>query len=355
MFLYMLLTLLKKIDSNRSPAAVYYILIGKKSSQITQDLHTFNLQPYFKLLPSLRREDFNKSIHELEKQGLLIHLSDKDYKLTEKAERLLQSNSQSKELLASLEKHVVYEDKWTFIQRFYLIIQTFTHHVMDKKDYFPVVEDVTVQAFVKQYYKKNKHDLTKWLEECYHVLHDVLRSFKDQDCHIYLDRLATYKQNGQSLQQLTDHYDVSHADVLVICALIEHKLFHYCQEETTVLKELFRGKAHALNQRGFMTLSAQKSYQLLQRGYSLDELVTIRQLKRGTIEDHLVEIFTMDDRFSVEDYVSAEHMSVIQSVIDQNSTKKLSDIKKLLPNDITYLELRLVFIRYKKKVSHERT
>lgn len=350
MFRYLMIYLLKTINSNRSPAAIYHILTGKKSSQTIQDLHLFQLHTYYRLLPNLSRQAFDYDVDQMVNEGLMEWLNAKDYRLTDKADAYLSTYKDTYDDAHNFEQPVDHQSKEIFTKRFYLTIQTFTHRVMDDTGFIPLIDDITIQAFVKQYYHLHKHALVDWLERCYEQLHDVLKTYPDIRRHIYLDRLSTANHNGQSLQQLVDRYHVTEADILLTLALIERTLFIRSQQHQTLLSDLLPADNQPQIYERLMTRSARKTHQLVIKGYNIEDLIQLRQLKRGTIEDHLVEICMLDDHFKLDDYVEEEKIAIIESYLSKRHTQKLAELKRTLPEEMTYLDLRLVFAHYQKRL-----
>jgi len=351
MFRYLLIALLHTIKSNRSPAAIYHVLTGKKSSQTIQDLHVFQLHAYYRLLPNLTRQAFDEEINAIVDQGLMMRVNKKDYILTEEAEAYLTTKTSLDAYFHSLTKVVDDTAKHIFTERLYLTIQTFTYRVMNERGFIPMTDDVPIQAFVKQYYQAHKQQLSDWLRACYNHLYEVLSTYPETDRHIFLDRLSTYKHSGQSLQQLIDHYELNEADVRLTLALIERDLFIRSQQEQTCFSDLLPADDTKPRRPLLMTRSAQKTHQLVMKGYDIDALIQIRQLKRGTIEDHLVEICTLADHFKLTDYVTEEKIAHIEAYLSTRQTQKLGEIKRHLPADISYLDLRLVFAHYQKRLT----
>ncbi|GEM01672.1 Uncharacterized protein YpbB [Halolactibacillus halophilus] len=349
MFRYLVINLLHTIKSNRSPAAIYHILTGKKSSQTIQDLHVFQLHSYYRLLPHLTRQSFDDVINSIVDEGLMMWVNKKDYTLTDAAMTYLTIQTNTTDYFHSLTHTIDPSAKYIFTERLYLTIQTFTHRVMNERGFIPVTDDVTIQAFVKQYYHVHKQQLSDWLEACHTHLYKVLITYPEHDRHIFLDRLSTYRHSGQSFQQLTDRYGSHEADLRLTLALIERDLFIRSQQQTC-LSDLLPGKQTVLRYPSLMTRSAQKTHQLVMRGYSIDELIQARQLKRGTIEDHLVEICTLEDHFKLTDYVNEDKIAQIETYLSTRQTQKLGEIKRNLPAAISYLDLRLVFAHYQKRL-----
>jgi uncharacterized protein YpbB len=93
-----------------------------------------------------------------------------------------------------------------------------------------------------------------------------------------------------------------------------------------------------------LTQSTEKTFQLLNQGYSIADIVNTRQLKKGTIEDHIVELALKISGFSIEPFVTVEKQNQIKKVINETMTKQL----RLIQNNVqgaTYFEIRLVLAK----------
>ena len=66
------------------------------------------------------------------------------------------------------------------------------------------------------------------------------------------------------------------------------------------------------SQKTNLTFSTEKTYALLKQGYSVTDIMSIRKLKKSTIEDHLVELAIHMKEFSIDPYVSFEKQKQIQ-------------------------------------------
>ena len=93
-----------------------------------------------------------------------------------------------------------------------------------------------------------------------------------------------------------------------------------------------------------MTQSTEKTFQLLNQGYSIADIVNTRQLKKGTIEDHIVELALKISDFSIEPFVTVEKQNQIKKVVNETMTKQLRLIQNNV-QDATYFEIRLVLAK----------
>src|SRR5699024_1045731 len=102
-----------------------------------------------------------------------------------------------------------------------------------------------------------------------------------------------------------------------------------------------------------ISASANHTYQLLRKGYPIEKIAQMRQLKENTICDHIVEISLHVSSFSITKYVNQDVQDQIIRAIELTKSYKLKDIKGKLSEDISYFQIRLVLtkINMHKKVS----
>ena len=77
----------------------------------------------------------------------------------------------------------------------------------------------------------------------------------------------------------------------------------------------------------------------------------LRQLKKGTIEDHIVELALKIPNFSIEPYVTKEKQVKIKQAAKQSKTKQLKVIRHMMEQDVSYFEIRLVIAKYGDELS----
>ena len=94
-----------------------------------------------------------------------------------------------------------------------------------------------------------------------------------------------------------------------------------------------------------MTNSSYRTYKLLGKGYSIEEIAKHRRLQKSTIEDHIVEIALNIDDFSIDAYIDKQSQNRILTAAKQTASKQL----KLIRSEVStanYFEIRLVLAKY---------
>ena len=89
--------------------------------------------------------------------------------------------------------------------------------------------------------------------------------------------------------------------------------------------------------------TVEKTYELFQQGLSPDEIATERNRVVGTIYKHLTELIQRGD-VPVNEVIPTDVRQRIEDAIAQAGTESLSPIKELLPDEISYDQIRCVVI-----------
>ncbi len=90
------------------------------------------------------------------------------------------------------------------------------------------------------------------------------------------------------------------------------------------------------------------SYNLYKDGKSIDEIASLRGLKRTTIEGHLVKCFELGMDIDLEKDVHTQFEGLIYDAIDKLGFDKLRPLKDFLPEDVSYLDINYFVVKYKK-------
>lgn len=95
--------------------------------------------------------------------------------------------------------------------------------------------------------------------------------------------------------------------------------------------------------------SERESLRLFSEGKSIKEIAELRNIGVATIETHLSH-FIADGTLDINDFVSQQHQRFIRGVLRvQDRSYTLSDIKRLLPDDYSYFEIKAVIADINRK------
>ncbi len=94
--------------------------------------------------------------------------------------------------------------------------------------------------------------------------------------------------------------------------------------------------------------SREETVRLYQLGHGIEGIMEQRGLARSTVLSHLVESIQQGLDLDLSGLISADKREAIQQAIAQIGAERLTPIKELLPEAITYEEIRLVSAYYQR-------
>jgi ATP-dependent DNA helicase RecQ len=94
--------------------------------------------------------------------------------------------------------------------------------------------------------------------------------------------------------------------------------------------------------------TVQVSFDLYEQGKSVEEIAAERALTVITIELHLAKALAMGLAVNPDDFISKRHKEVLFAAIEKHGTQYLKPIKDAVPDEVTYLAVRLAVEMYKK-------
>ncbi len=97
--------------------------------------------------------------------------------------------------------------------------------------------------------------------------------------------------------------------------------------------------------------SAKTSYDMFSSGKSIAEIAKVRKINKRNIEEHLVTMYDSGKSLNIEQLGLTSLMyKQIKTVLSQyKDTPLLRNIKKKLPESISYLQIKLAIVKYKKE------
>lgn len=92
------------------------------------------------------------------------------------------------------------------------------------------------------------------------------------------------------------------------------------------------------------------TYELIKRGLTLEEIALQRELSSTTIENHFIRCVEEGLPIQLDQYVTNYHFDIISEAIEQVGASRLSPVKEVLPNDISYFMIKLVLLMKRMNV-----
>jgi ATP-dependent DNA helicase RecQ len=91
------------------------------------------------------------------------------------------------------------------------------------------------------------------------------------------------------------------------------------------------------------------TWMLWEKGGTLEEIARKRGLTSSTIAEHLVQLIDEGRSINLNRILSKERIALIEEAIVRAGSERLAPIKALLPQDVSYAEIRLVAGQYIQK------
>lgn len=338
-----ILNCLYKMNGERTVYSILHILNGKKSSQTIQDIHIFQLTSLFQSFPTLTREQLDEVIYTLYKERWLVKVGVNHYFINDarkvELENLLQVNPFPK-YLNGWRFHAVTEPFW---QRLSLFVQVASHLSENSIRYIPVQRNPVTQLWLKD----TLHILARERSEIHKQLYkDIVKSLDGIEINpvILTHRLTGIQEIGLTADQTAlelkiDPFFYQLSFIGILHYMIEKILSN--KKEYPLLSLMIKES----NRNITLTASTAKTYDLIQKGYNMEEIVHLRNLKQSTIEDHIIEILLNVPEFPVHSLINKEKIARIKNTMEEVSSKSLKVIKQQLV-DVSYFEIRVVMARY---------
>lgn len=326
MFKQLVHHILTKLQQERTVSSVYHLLKGKKSGQTLEDVGMYHLHAFYHLLPKLKRSVYDEVIVALEQEHK-IQRTEQGYILHEPYEGHYHFNGW------------IYRGKeHLFFERCVLVTQTLSHVKAQDMHFTPMVKSITTQQFVKQFLQaEHYHDnqlTTRWLTELKQALQHADLTEMMRVSFVY--RLSGHALPGYTWQQLADAQKMSVLDMQIIFIESLHIMM---QAKTPLLLALQKDCITS----NFLTVSSRQTYEMLQLGYTIEQISQQRALKINTIQDHIVEIARNVPGFSLQPYVQADTVRQVWEAVNAYQTFKLKTLQEIL--QLPYFELKLALTR----------
>ncbi|WP_027417452.1 helix-turn-helix domain-containing protein [Aneurinibacillus terranovensis] len=354
------LLLAERFAGNRSPRALVHLLKGRKNHQVIQDAALFGVSLLYGFFSSLTYEEIEGLVKETIVRGWTAIRADKRNGI-EKGLRneTIVCTETGEERLRKWEETYHYESGLRVIQsvhdrrravrfwkRLELLVQTLSYLSQRDRKFSPVVEERIIQQDVK--YLIGHHEPLELSRNLKREIAEWMTRLEDWEQQILLFRLSGRNKTGLTYPQLAHRLGKS-ADFVRfhLLRLAAERLaqvtngFSTTDERQADSNPCLFFLLGAQEQAAALSETSRKTKQMLDAGLSLDEIGHRRRLKKGTVEDHVVEIAIADPAFDITRFVTREKIAYIHRIMRERNTRKLGEIKKITGEFCTFLEIRL--------------
>lgn len=335
---------LNQINGERSIYSVFHILKGKKSSQSIQDGHLFQIARFFQTFPVMTRDDFEGIIASCQSRKWLLQIKDQHFQLSIEGKLFLKHQLDEKPFPEHVNGWTFHSLTDTFWERLSLLIQVCSNLVHQKSQYVPIQRKYEVQSWLKSFLNNTPKSRMDISEQLHMELVSCLENESSINPAVFVIRLTGHDHIGLTPDQAAMYFgqEVTYFQFQFINVL--HYLLKDIQRQSECYPLLFTIIKDLKNPFSF-TISTKKTYNFLKSGLTLDQIANARNLKRSTIEDHIVEIALNDKQFDISTFVQTEKQHEILEITKKMDTKQLKYIRNLT-KDASYFEIRLVMAKY---------
>jgi uncharacterized protein YpbB len=341
---------LAPLTGERTIQALYYILRGRKANQTQQDVHLYNLQPYYRMFPRLSREQWEENVTSLREKRFIAERGmtggprKPTFLLTQQGEQALADGRECYQLerwFAPFSHGYVAERLNLFWQRLHLIVQTVSQLIAGDLSFQPVVQDKRVQQWVKQRLSDAGNRL-RWLDGLHDELYDLLHPLPDSVQELIVSQFSGVRQVGSTVTQLALRRGEAPSYIQLQFRYGLAESLQRLERDGGVRYSLLSSLTeHSGGKDPRLSDSANLTYDLVKRQYSVEEIARIRKIKPGTVEDHLVEIALNCPEWDCSRYVSPAEREKILLVSEEAGTVRLRLLKDRLGEGYSYLQIRL--------------
>lgn len=332
-----------KMNGERTVYSILHLLNGKKSSQTIQDIHIFQLTPLFQTYPTLTRERLNLLVHELSQENWISEIYKDHYTVNETRDKDIKTLWIDKPFPGELKGWIYYQDTNIFFGKLTLMVQVAAHLAERSSRYMPIQRNSSIQQWLKRTIPTLPIDKTKINSHLYEELVSILINSPINPT-LLISRLTGIQKIGLTADQLVKELKIDPYYYRIHFLALLHFMMDKIKadiEKYPILSSMLE-----LKQKDYtLTTSTNKTLKYVRMGLSIDKISERRNLKKSTIEDHLIEILLNIPEFHPEHFVSLDKITRIKTCIELLSSKSLKHIKEQL-EDITYFEIRVVLARY---------
>lgn len=340
---YVILYCFIQINGERSIYSVFHILKGKKSSQSIQDAHLFYLQPFFLSLPKLKRAYFNQKVKELEKLGYVIVDDSGKAIVTTAGTESVKKDFQGDSFPSNMNGLVYGDQTFLFWKRLSLLVQVLSNGKQQETLYFPVQRNKSIQDWVKSCLRANTN-IEKMSSDLFKELYTLLTSLPQSlNPDVLVFRLTGYKDYGWTELQVAEKLNMHEEEFRFQFLDLIHRILSELERDPSTYPLLYSISLKN-DQLQNLTISTSKTYELYQKGHSIEEIARIRDLKINTIEDHVIELILTQEEFVIDPFMSQEEYENVLLIMNEAQTKRLKPIKEKIPH-LSYFQIRVAIAK----------
>lgn len=307
-------------------STLYHLLVGKRTSSVL--LHGFFYQnlAYYAALPTLKEKTFQEAIQTLTNKQLIL-VEEGFGRLTTQGKAALIEHPVDLSGLNGLRYGRMRENMWQLIV---FAVQVTSYLSFNEKKYLPIENRPYYLQLVKQWLAQSDAELVTVFPQ---ELQAVLQKIPQEQADFLANQFSGHEFQGKAgFQLLPEAWQTEPWNQL-----------YQQQGIDRFLAELSTGNlarlVAELDQQNF-NQSMLKTKEFFLAGKSIPEILRLRHLKQGTVNDHFVEWALLDPAFP---FAAFETMGFKELTVEQVLAEKYQTY------ELPYLNFRLSQIHFIKE------
>lgn len=207
----------------------------------------------------------------------------------------------------------------------------------NKKNYQPLETTPFYTEYARQFVQQHKEILK---QEVYHSLTTVLSQLDVTTADFIAQMFSGWQQNGAVYYQLLPKKFQSYPKEKLYLSNAQHAFFRTLQNNPKLLLTTYINPILLEN----YNQSARLTKELLLSGRQLEEIATLRRIKKGTVSDHLIYWAIEDPNFPFENYLDS---NLVKSLPDNSWNLPYKEL--LQEGTFSFLDLKLAQIKQKRQ------
>lgn len=313
-------------------STLYHLLRGKRTTSVLIYGFLYDNLVAFGLFPLLSKTTYEECIQQLCVNNLLKRYSEVEVQITSNG---IERNRQTKHFL-EINNYLFGKAElacWRLLQFSVQVISNMSYHQIN---YIPLETSPYYQEKIKMWLKlMPKKELIRqnkmeWTE--------IFSELTDKEANFFAQQFSGYQLIGKAVFQLVE----DDMNELTYFLWLKNRRQHLLSKiislpNSALLKRLI---LPVLKENGNQSMYTTIDY--LKNNCTIEEIVTKRKMKRGTIQDHLIE-YALTNEFSFELLLSHHHFPENYHLIDCRIWN-FQTIKKSMPQ-LDYFLFRLYQIQ----------
>lgn len=334
-----ILSIISRMDGERTIYSSLHLLRGKRSGQTLQDVKYYDVRSFFGVYPKLGIELYDEAVRKLIDSNSLSITDDKLVWLTKKG-----WNDVTSLPTYHFNGWDYRGNEMIFFARLSLFIQTVSNLRAGEKLFIPTEKEHDIQVFIKALFQKQPISDPAFAYRIMEELRSCIEASGMSDIQktIITHRLGGYGLVGWTWNQLAESLKLSVLSVRLLFIESLHMLLRAIENEVDV--PFLQKMTEHVKVTSYLTTSARQTKQFFDKGASMEDIANIRRLKMSTIEDHFVEMSINEPDFPLNQFVSQHDIQAVTKKVEQLDTKRLRLLKDEFGH-LTYFQLRLILGR----------